>query len=93
VSRDNIFAFARTEQVARSRAEAHKSFTFERNIVYFREGHLLGKNWTGESFTMDHNLYWNSDGTAIAFPSGDFAAWQKRGHDRHSLIADPKFTA
>lgn len=91
VVRNNILALARTEQIARSRKEAHRSFTFERNIVYFREGLLLGKNWDGDGFALDHNLYYSAAGGPIAFPGGDFASWQARGHDRHSRIADPRF--
>lgn len=92
VVRNNIFALARTEQVARSRAEPHRSFTFERNIIYFHEGELLGKNWTGDGFVIDRNLYWNPK-EKIRFPGGDFASWQKRGHDRDSVIGDPRFVA
>ncbi len=93
VVRNNIFALARTEQVARSRKEPHKSFTFERNIVYYREGALLGKNWDGDGFEIDYNDYYNAAGGPVAFPGGDLASWQKRGHDRHSIIADPRFVA
>lgn len=91
--RNNVFALARTEQIARSRKEAHRSFTFERNIVYYREGALLGKNWDGDGFIIDHNLYFNAAGKPITFPGGDLASWQKRGHDVHSLVVDPKFRA
>lgn len=91
IVRNNIFALAREEQIARSRMEPHISFTFERNIVYFKEGPLLGKNWKDDKFKMDNNVYWNASGKTVAFPSGDFAAWQKRGFDAHSLIADPLF--
>jgi hypothetical protein len=42
---------------------------------------------------MDGNLYWDAsqpDGQ-IKFGEATLAEWQARGHDRHSLIADPKF--
>lgn len=93
VVRNNVFALARTEQVARTRAEPHRSFTFERNVVYFREGVLLGKNWQGDGFVMDANVYHDASGRPVRFPGGDFASWQKRGHDRNSVIADPRFVA
>ena len=93
VVRNNVFALAKTEQAARSRKEAHHSFTFERNIIYYREGALLGKNWDGEGFAIDHNVYWNAAGKPITFPGGDIASWQNRGHDRHSILADPRFVA
>jgi parallel beta-helix repeat protein len=91
VVRNNIFALAREEQIARSRAEPHKSFSFERNIVYFTEGPLFGKNWTGDGFALDFNLYWNAAGKPVTFPGGSAKQWQKRGFDKHSLVADPKF--
>jgi parallel beta-helix repeat protein len=93
VVRNNIFALAKTEQAARSRKEPHRSFTFERNIIYYREGALLGKNWDGDGFTIDYNTYFNAAGKPITFPGGDFASWQKRGHDRQSIVADPRFVA
>jgi Right handed beta helix region len=91
VVRNNIFALAREEQISRSRAEPHKSFSFEHNIVYFREGALFGKNWTGAGFALDSNLYWNAAGRPVTFPGGSAQQWVRRGFDRHSLIADPKF--
>jgi hypothetical protein len=27
----------------------------------------------------------------VAFPGGDLAQWRKRGHDVHSVVADPRF--
>ena len=53
VVRNNIFAFNRENQLMRTRAEPHISFTFERNIVYFDQGRLLGGNWTGDQFTHE----------------------------------------
>jgi len=41
VVRNNIFAFGRDEQIRHSRSENHRSFTFEKNIVYWRQGILL----------------------------------------------------
>jgi hypothetical protein len=91
VVRNNIFAFAREGQLMRSRAEPHTSFTFERNVVYFRDAPLFAKNWTGDKFVVDHNLYWEAGGKPIPFPGGTLKDWQARGHDRRSLIADPLF--
>jgi parallel beta-helix repeat protein len=52
VLRNNVFAFAREQQLQRSKIEPHLSFTFERNIVYWRpgEGPLFSNknNWTPE---------------------------------------------
>jgi hypothetical protein len=93
VVRNNIFAFGREAQVVRSRDESHRSFRFENNIVYYRTGELLSSVWSGgtDRITLDHNLYWNADGSSPRFPAGDLQAWQKLGFDRHSLVGDPRF--
>ncbi len=94
IVRNNILAFSCGRgQVIRTRKEPHRSFTFERNIVYYTIPPLLGGNWTGaDGFTLDHNLYWRTTGAAPSFP-GDLtlSQWQEKGHDLHSIVADPKF--
>ena len=50
--RNNIFALGKLEQASRSRAEPHKSVFFENNIVYWREGELLSKNWNDVPYTF-----------------------------------------
>ncbi len=93
IVRNNIWALGKDYQLSRARQEEHISFTFERNIVYFDNGKLLKGGWTNDKFVMDRNLYWDTshpDGD-IKFGEATLAQWQARGHDRHSLIADPKF--
>ena len=93
IVRNNIFALGRDAQIVRSRDEPHRSFTFERNIVYYRTGDLFSSVWSGgtDHFTVDHNLYWNAGGSPPRFPAGGFQAWQALGFDKHSKIADPRF--
>lgn len=91
VVRNNILAFSDEAQVKRTRAEEHLSFTFERNIVYWKDAPLIGSNFSGENFKFDNNLYWRTDGKAVDFMGQSLEAWQKRGQDVHSLIADPLF--
>lgn len=91
VIRNNILAFGKHAQVMRTRNEDHLSFTFERNIVTFTEGKLLGGNWSNDRFEMDHNLYWHADGESFDFAGATLEQWQARGHDEHSIIADPLF--
>ena len=91
VVRNNIFAFSKTDQLQRTRMEDHLSFTFERNIVFFNEGQLLGSNWSDDQFKMYRNLYWRTDGEPINFKGQTFEEWQARGQDAESIIADPKF--
>jgi parallel beta-helix repeat protein len=90
--RGNIFAFSREGQIIRTRMEDHLSFTFERNIVYWNEGHLLGGKWSdSDHYRLDHNLYFNAAGGPVEFAGSSFAEWQARGQDQHSIIADPLF--
>jgi hypothetical protein len=91
--RNNIFAFATQQQLQRTRTESHLSFWFERNIVLWTKGPLLGSNWNDNNFKLDYNLYWDAAGKPVTFFGGlDLAQWrQKRDQDRHSVIADPGF--
>ena len=91
VIRNNIFAFAREHQLQRSRVETHLSFTFERNIVAWDEGKLLGGQWRDQNFAMARNLYWRTDGQAFDFAGLSFDDWKKSGQDSGSVVADPGF--
>lgn len=88
---NNIFAFARNDQIMRSREEEHISFYFTGNIVYFDNRNTLGSTWKNDNFVMDRNTYFSTAEEPILFKEMTFAEWQARGHDRHSQIADPKF--
>jgi hypothetical protein len=68
--RNNIFAFDRVSQIARTRREDHLSFTFERNIVYWRDAALLRGNWS-DNFVMDRNLYWEASSKPGPLPRHD----------------------
>ncbi|RMF86470.1 MAG: hypothetical protein D6741_21870, partial [Planctomycetota bacterium] len=59
--RNNIFALGKREQLSRSRVEPHISVFFENNIVYWREGTLLAKNWSDKPYTF-HFHPKNADG-------------------------------
>lgn len=85
VVRGNVFAFAREAQIARTRAEPHRSFTFERNVVVWDSGELVSGNWEGDGFAFDSNLYWDTRG------GFSLDARRARGLDLHSLVADPRF--
>jgi hypothetical protein len=93
---NNIFALNRDHQLMRTRAEPHLSFTLTNNIVYFDSGDLLGGNWSGNGFDMDHNIYFDTRAGGT-YPPLDgklkFEAWRGQGHDLHSLFADPLFVA
>jgi parallel beta-helix repeat protein len=91
VIENNIFALAQEEQMQRSREEEHRSFTFQRNIVYWTQGKLLGGTWQNGNFLFDYNLYWDASGAPVTFDGKSLAEWQATGQDAHSVIADPKF--
>jgi len=88
---NNVFALGRDAQLQRTRAEPHRSFTFERNLVYYRQGKLLQGKWDDDKFVMDYNLYWRVGGEAVRFGSWSWEQWRAKGRDQHSLIADPLF--
>ncbi|HEY1948712.1 MAG TPA: right-handed parallel beta-helix repeat-containing protein [Bryobacteraceae bacterium] len=91
IVRNNIWAFNRENQLMRTRAEPHVSFTFERNIVYFEQGRLLGSNWSGDQYVMKDNIYFDTRGTDIRFAGQSFEEWKAAGRDAGSIIADPQF--
>lgn len=95
VVRNNILAFADLYQFKRSRAEEHRSFTLERNLIVFDKGDVLGGNWTGTTanFLLKDNLYWDYSGRSVTFTNKklSLAEWQKSGQDVGSVIADPRF--
>jgi hypothetical protein len=89
--RNNILIDSHNWQVQRTRMEKHISFAFERNIVYWHTGPLLQSNWKDGQFKMDHNLYFNAAGKPVRFAGMTLEQWRKKGHDVHSVIADPLF--
>jgi parallel beta-helix repeat protein len=91
IVRNNIWAFNRENQLMRTRAESHISFTFERNIVYFDQGRLLGSNWNGDRYLMKNNIYFDTRGRNISFAGQSFEDWKRTGRDAGSIIADPLF--
>ena len=97
VVRNNIFAFARDHQIQRTRPEPHQSFTFVTNIVYFDSGTLLTGDLSGDHYEFDWNLYFDARPDAkpdqLRLGPCTWQKWQERGHDRHSLVADPRFVA
>jgi hypothetical protein len=95
VIRNNVFAFSDEHQVKRSRDEDHLSFTFEKNLIVFDRGELLGSNWSGTTanFLTKGNVYWDYSARPVTFTDKklSLADWQKKGQDVGSVIADPLF--
>ncbi len=89
---NNIVAYARVGQLQRTRDEQHQQFTLRHNIVLWDQGPLMHGNWgSPERYSLESNLYWDASGADIAFAGQDLAAWQAKGQDKGSLIADPLF--
>jgi hypothetical protein len=92
VVRNNILAFSMDGQIQRSRVEEHVSFTFEHNIVLWKDGPLVAAGTLNdERVKMRDNLYWNLAGNPVDFQGQSLAQRQERGLDTGSVIADPKF--
>jgi hypothetical protein len=91
ILRNNIFAFSMDGQIQRSRKEDHRSFWFERNIVYWdNDSPLFSRSVTDPNVDFDHNLYWNTAGP-VTFNGKSLEEWQALGKGEGSLIADPGF--
>jgi len=91
VVRNNIFAFSMDGQLQRSRVEAHRSFQFTHNIVYWKGGRLFSGSWGDPNVELAENLYYDASGEPVRFEGMSLAEWQKHGKDHGSLIADPHF--
>ncbi len=92
VVRNNIFAFSMEGQIQRSRVEDHLSFTYENNIVIWKEGPLVAAGTLNDdNVKLQKNLYWDMSGRKVDFQGLSLEERQKKGWDVGSLIADPKF--
>ncbi|MCA1595538.1 MAG: right-handed parallel beta-helix repeat-containing protein [Chloroflexi bacterium] len=92
VLENNIFAYGVAGVLQRTREETHNSFTFEHNLVISNGSPFQVIGWNNGYFTIDHNLYWNYRETSPRFFGMTLADWQSKGHDTHSIVADPRFT-
>jgi hypothetical protein len=91
IIRNNIFACNSEAQLMRTRLQPGISFSFSNNIVYADRGRLFGGDW-GDDEIMDKNDYFDPRARK-RWPQtfNEFRAWQHRGHDLHSVFADPLF--
>lgn len=90
--RNNIFAFARDQQIVRGQDEEHVAFHFDNNIVYFETGRVWSAGGAHRNWTADGNCYFNTAGEPLRFAADmSWEDWQRAGFDRHGIVADPKF--
>jgi hypothetical protein len=100
--RNNVFAFGESAVLAHGKAEKeHCSIRFERNVLLtdgkpiFRAGH--GCRLHDRNHASDLNLLWDVSARQLTFAERDgqtrmsFQEWKSLGHDRHSIVADPRF--
>jgi hypothetical protein len=93
---NNIFALDKESQVTRTTGQAHLSFTFTNNIIYFDSGTLFSGNWRSNDFVIDHNIYFDTRAGSSPPPLGvaaNFDVWRSKGYDVHSVFVDPLFVA
>ncbi len=79
----------------------HENIRFTRNIIYFTGSEVYTYLTDGEQSLLaesDYNVYWNPrecfhQMSIIRGLEGieNFADWQERGFDKHSLVIDPGF--
>jgi len=105
IVRNNLFAFGERALVTYScYVEPELGFRLYRNVLLARsEAHFLGGYSVGVEtlgHESDFNLLWRYDGQAPWFTTKagttsdaeggvPFEAWQRLGHDRQSIVADP----
>ncbi|MHB9131581.1 MAG: right-handed parallel beta-helix repeat-containing protein [Armatimonadota bacterium] len=94
--RNNIFAFGGESMLRYSRVERHTGFTFTRNLVISNGIPCWLGDYSPQAHRIDsdHNLYWDVSGAPVLNQHDEdtlnFTDWQALGHDRHSLVADPR---
>ena len=91
VVRNNIFALGRDVQVTRSIAEAHRSFSFERNIVYWTSGVGVTGDFFNANVEFNRNVYFPAGEGQASFAGRAFEQWQADGYDGDSRLTDPLF--
>jgi hypothetical protein len=93
VIRNNIFAYSMEGQIQRSRIEAHRSFSFTHNIVLWKQSELYtsGGGFKDENVVSESNLYWDASGKPVTFHGEGLEAWQAKGKEKGSVVADPLF--
>ncbi len=90
IVRNNIFAFAGKYGLSLGKPEEHRSFIFERNIIYLDHPVMAGRRIT-ENEDVEDNLYWCTTGEEPTFCGMSLEQWREAGHDLNAVIEDPLF--
>jgi hypothetical protein len=94
IVRNNIFAFGGKYNISVTRAEKHRSFTFQKNIVYLNNDnlfHVYTGNHADFNLSFDDNIYWNPKNKKLLLANLSLEEWKEKGMDRHSIVASPLF--
>lgn len=86
--RNNILAFGGKGQLRRSREDKPCHYVAEGNIIFADIPQMLDGPWKNGDWRLARNVYWSTAGTPD-FAGMDFAAWQAKGNDAGSIVADP----
>lgn len=90
--RNNILAFSMDGQIQRSRVEEHLSFTFENNIVLWKDGPVVAAgSLNDKQVSLRNNVYWDLSGKPVDFQGQTLEQRQANGIDVGSIVADPLF--
>jgi hypothetical protein len=91
IVRNNVFANSQAHQLQVTRAEPHRSFTFERNLVYWtNESDLVAGPWDKLNYQACSNCYWNPRVTP-KLAAKALAVLQARTNEVGTVITDPLF--
>lgn len=98
VIRNNIFACsapnpmrdAPAHQVAATRVEERRSFIFERNIIFWKDGTAIGYQFGRVRADIQKNLWWKAGGE-VEFLGMSHDDWAASGKDVGGIVADPGF--
>jgi len=94
VERHNSFTYCRNIVYYETGKMFHGNFVFMRQPKEFSEViKLTAKNreMKASGLVFYKNLYYNTAGEKMDFDGMTFTQWKKRGHDKGTLVADPKF--
>jgi parallel beta-helix repeat protein len=91
IVRNNILVDSRERQVVITRAEAHQSLAFERNIIVWKTGPALSGAWGKARTASGGNCWHNTAGGPMDFMGKSLADWQATGQETGSIAADPLF--
>jgi hypothetical protein len=91
VVRNNILVNSEKHQLQATRVEPHRSFTFERNIVYWtNSSDAFSGPWDKLNYLARSNCYWHPD-RAHNLANDTLRRRQARTNETGTIVADPLF--